>query len=112
MRRVGHIEGTGERRGVYRVLVGKPERKRPLERPRRRWVDNIKMYLQEVGCGGMDWINLAQVAFECGNEPSGSTKAGNFFTENLLASQEGLCSMEYIKLVEPAVVVSLYILTT
>ena len=47
-------------RGVYRVLVGKPERKRPLGRPRRRWVDNIKMDLQEVGCGGMDLIELAQ----------------------------------------------------
>ena len=50
----------GERRGVYRVLVGKPEVKRPLRRPRRRWEDNIKMDLQEVGCGGMDWIELAQ----------------------------------------------------
>ena len=50
----------GERRGVYRVLVGKPEGKRPLERPRCRWEDNIKMDLQEVGCGGMDWIELAQ----------------------------------------------------
>jgi hypothetical protein len=47
-------------RGVYRVLVGKPEEKRPLGRPRRRWEDNIKMDLQEVGCGGMDWIELAQ----------------------------------------------------
>jgi hypothetical protein len=46
----------GERRGVYRVLVGKPEGKRPLGRPRRRWEDNIKMDLQEVGCGGMEWI--------------------------------------------------------
>jgi len=50
----------GERRDVYRVLVGKPEGKRPLRRPRRRWKDNIKMDLQEVGCGGMDWIKLAQ----------------------------------------------------
>jgi len=50
-----------ERKGVYTVLVGKPERKRPLGRPRRRWEDNIKMDLQEVGCGGMDWIELAQV---------------------------------------------------
>jgi hypothetical protein len=50
----------GERRGVYRVLVGKPEGKRPLGRPRSRWEDNIKMDLQEVGCGGMDWIVLAQ----------------------------------------------------
>jgi hypothetical protein len=49
-----------ERRGVYRVLVGKPEGKRPLGKPRRRWGINIKMELQEVGCGGMDWIELAQ----------------------------------------------------
>ena len=49
----------GERRGVYRVLMGKPEGKRPLGRPRRRWKDNIKMGLQEVGWG-MDWIDLAQ----------------------------------------------------
>ena len=46
-------------RGVYRVLVRKPEGKRPLGRPRRRWEDNIKMYLHEVGCGGGDWIELA-----------------------------------------------------
>jgi len=50
----------GERRGLYRVLVGKPEGKRPLGRPRHRWEDNIKMDLQEMGCGGMDWIELAQ----------------------------------------------------
>jgi len=50
----------GERRGVYRVLVGKPEGKRPLGRSTCRWEDNIKMDLQEVGCGGMDWIELAQ----------------------------------------------------
>jgi hypothetical protein len=51
----------GEMRGVYRVLVGKPEGKRPLGRPRRRWKDNNKMDLQEVGWGGsMDWIDLAQ----------------------------------------------------
>jgi len=50
----------GERRGVYRVLMAKPEGKRPLGRPRRRWVDNIKMDLQEVGFGGMDWIDLTQ----------------------------------------------------
>ena len=50
----------GERRGVYRVLVGKPERKRPLGRPRRKREDNIKMDLQEVRCGGMDWIEVAQ----------------------------------------------------
>jgi len=50
----------GERRGVYRVLVRKPEGKRPLGRPRRRWECNIKMDLQEVGCGSMDWIELVQ----------------------------------------------------
>jgi hypothetical protein len=50
----------GERKGVYRVLVGKPEGKRPLGRPRHRWEDNIKMDLQEVECGGMGWIELAQ----------------------------------------------------
>jgi hypothetical protein len=50
----------GERRGEYRVLVGKPEEKRPLGRPRRRCEDNIKMDLQEVECGGMDWIKMAQ----------------------------------------------------
>ena len=50
----------GEGRGVYRVLGGKPEGKRPLGRPRPRWEDNIKLDIQEVGCGGMDWIELAQ----------------------------------------------------
>jgi len=50
----------GERRGLYRVLLGKPEGKRPFGRPRHRWEDNIKMDLQEVGCRGMDWIELAQ----------------------------------------------------
>ena len=60
MRYVGHVAGMGVRRGVFRVLVGKSEGKRPLERPRRRWEDNIKMDLQEVGCGGMDWIELAR----------------------------------------------------
>jgi hypothetical protein len=50
----------GERRGVCRLLVGKTEGKRPFGRPRRRWEDNITMDLQEVGCGGMDWIELAQ----------------------------------------------------
>jgi len=50
----------GEKRGVYRVLVRKPEGKRPLGRPRHRWEDNIKRDLQEVGCGGVGWIELAQ----------------------------------------------------
>ena len=50
----------GDRRGVYRVLVGKPEGQRPLGRPRQRWKNNIKMDLQQVGCRGMDWIEMAQ----------------------------------------------------
>ena len=60
MRLAGHVARMGERRVIYRGLVGKPERKRPLGRPRRRWEDNMKMDLQEVGCGSMDWIELAQ----------------------------------------------------
>jgi len=56
----GHVARMGEGRGVYRVLVGKPDGKRPLGRPRHRWEDNIKMDHQEVGCGGMDWIELAR----------------------------------------------------
>jgi hypothetical protein len=60
MRWAGFVARVGRRRGVYRVWVGKPERKRTLERPRRRWEDNIKMDLKEVGCGGMDWIDLVQ----------------------------------------------------
>ena len=60
MRWAGHVARLGEERGVYSVLVGKPEGKRPLGRPRRRWVDKIRMELQEVGCGYMDWIELAQ----------------------------------------------------
>jgi len=55
-----HVAHMCEERGVYRFLVGKPEGGRPLGRPRRRWVDNIRMDLQEVGCGYMDWIGLAQ----------------------------------------------------
>ena len=60
MRWAGHVARMGEERGVYRVLVGKPEGRKPLGRPRRRWVDNIRMDLQKVGCVYMDWIGLAQ----------------------------------------------------
>jgi hypothetical protein len=60
LRWAGYVERVGEGRGVYRVLVGKPEGKRPLGRPRRRWEDNSRMGLNEVGCGCEDWIGLAQ----------------------------------------------------
>jgi hypothetical protein len=92
----------GEDRGVQSVLVGKPEGKRPLGRRRRRWEDNIKMDLQEVGgvCG--DWMELAQDrdrwrALVGTVRLSDSINAGNFLTSckvYWLASQEGLCSME------------------
>ena len=57
----GHVAHMGEKSGVYRVLVGKPEGKKPLGRPRCRSEDNIKINLQEVGCRGVDWIDLVQV---------------------------------------------------
>ena len=60
MRWEGHVARMGEGRDVHRVLVGKPEGKKPRRRPRRRWEDNINMDLQEVGCGGMHWVELAQ----------------------------------------------------
>ena len=60
MRWAEDVARMGERRGVYRVLVGNPEGKKPLGRPRISWEDNNKMNLQEVGCGGVDWIELAQ----------------------------------------------------
>jgi 3-oxoacyl-ACP reductase-like protein len=60
MRWAGHVAPMWERRGAYRVFVGKTEGKRPFGLPRRRWESNIKMDLQEAGCRGMDWIGLAQ----------------------------------------------------
>ena len=60
IRWAGHVARMGEERGVYSVLLGKPKGRRPLGRPRRRWVDNIRTDLQEVGCVYMDWIGLAQ----------------------------------------------------
>jgi hypothetical protein len=73
----------GEKRGAYRILMGRPEGRRPLGRSRRRWDDNIKMDLPDVGLG-MDWIELAQdrdrwrALCECGNETPGSIKCGEF----------------------------------
>ena len=84
MRLAGRVARMGERRDICRVLVGKPEGKRPLGRPRRRWGDNIKMDLQEVGCGGCGLdrgsSGYGQVASTCesSNEPSGSIKCGEF----------------------------------
>jgi hypothetical protein len=60
MRWVGRVACIGDRKVVYRVLVEKPEGKSPLGRPRRRWKDNIKIILQKLGCGDMDWIDLIQ----------------------------------------------------
>jgi hypothetical protein len=60
MRWAGHVARRGEGRGAYRVLVGRPEGKRPLGRPRRKWEDNIKMDLREIGIDGENWIRLAQ----------------------------------------------------
>jgi hypothetical protein len=60
MRWAGHVARTGEKRNAYRLLVGKPERKRPLGRPKRKWLNNIRMYLGEVGWGDVDWVSLAQ----------------------------------------------------
>jgi hypothetical protein len=80
MRWAGHVARMVEKRNAYRVLVRKPEGKRPLGRPRRRWVDNIKMDLLETGWGGVDWIGLAQdrdkwrALVNAGYEPSGSVK--------------------------------------
>jgi hypothetical protein len=65
MRWTGHVARMGERRGVYRILVGKPERERPLRRPRHRWENNIKMDLQEVGCGGV-WTGSSLLRMRTG----------------------------------------------
>jgi hypothetical protein len=60
VRWAGNVARMGAKRNAYRILVGKPEGKRPLGRPRRRWENDIKMYLREIGWGVMDWIHLAQ----------------------------------------------------
>jgi hypothetical protein len=102
MRWEGHVARMGEGRGVYRVLVGKPEGKKPLGRHRRRWEDNIKADLQEVGCEGVDWIELAQdrdrwrALVNVVMKLWAAQNAGNLLTiaANRLTSQEGLWSMQ------------------
>jgi len=91
------VARMGEKRGVYKVLVGKPERKKPLGWPRRRWEDNIKMDLQEVGCGGMDWIELAQDRNRWRALVTAvmNLREISWLTEKPLVSQ-GLCSMEEV----------------
>jgi hypothetical protein len=85
MRWAGQVARMGEGRGVYRVLVGRPEGKRPLGIPRRRWEDNIKLDLRETGIDGANWIRLAQNRIwlagfcEHGNEPSGSIRRRDIF---------------------------------
>jgi hypothetical protein len=79
----GHVARVGERRGAYRILIGRAEGRRPLGRPRRRWEDNIKLDLKEVGWGhGLDGAGsgYGKVAscFKCGNEPLGFIKCGEF----------------------------------
>jgi hypothetical protein len=80
IRSVGHVARMGEKRNVYRLLVGKPDGKRPLGRPRCRWMDNIKMDLLQIGLSVVDWIGLAQDRYSwralvnSGDEPSGSIK--------------------------------------
>ena len=91
VRWAGHIAGMGKGRGVYRVLVGKPWRKRPLGGPRRRWEDNIKMDLQKVGSGGMNWIDLAE---DRDRWRALVTAVMNLRVSYRLVSREGHCSMD------------------
>jgi hypothetical protein len=83
MRYAGQVARTGERKGAYRVLLGKPEGKRPLGRPRRRWEDNIRWIFRKWDVGartGSSWLRQGQVpgTCECSNEPSGSIKCSEF----------------------------------
>jgi hypothetical protein len=106
MRWAEHVARMGEGRDVYRVLVGRPEGKRPLGRPRSRWEDNIKMELREVGIDGANWIRLGQdrvrwrAFFEHDNVPSGSVKKAGYsltsrvtisFSNNILHHRLNKC---------------------
>ena len=97
----GACNAYGVRRGVCRILVGKPERKRPLVSPLRRWEDNVKMDLQEVGYVRLDWIELAKDRDRWRALMNAVMYLGvpklreiSSLSENRLTSQEGLCSME------------------
>jgi hypothetical protein len=92
VRWAGHVARMGEGRRVYRLLVGRPEVKKPLGRPRRKWEDNIKMDLREIGIDGENWIQLAQDRVqwrvcEYDNEPSGSIKKTGYFFDELSDNQ-------------------------
>ena len=96
MRWSGHVARMGERIGLHRVLMGKPEGKRPLGRPRHRWEDNIKMDLQELGCGGngldrcgSGWGQVAGIC-DCGNEPSGSIKCWELCQDQCTTSKKSM----------------------
>jgi hypothetical protein len=65
MRWAGHVARKGEKRNAYRLLVGKPEGRSPLGRPKRRWLDNIRMYVGEIGWGDVDWIGVAKDRGKC-----------------------------------------------
>jgi hypothetical protein len=98
---------NGEKRNAYRILVGKPEGKRPLGRPRRRWEDNIRMDLIQIGWGGMDWIDVAQdrdqwrALVNTVMNLLVTKMLGNFLVAaQLAASQEGLSSMELVILMK------------
>ena len=98
MRWARHVARMGERGAVYRVLVGKTEGKRPFGKPRRRWEGSVRTDLQEVGCGGGDWVELVQdrdrwralVSAVMNLKMWGISR----LAENQLASQEGLCCVE------------------
>jgi hypothetical protein len=103
MRWAGHVARMGEKRNVYRLLVRKPEGKRPLGRPRHRWMDNIKMHLSEIGLGVVDWIGLAQDRYRWRALVNSvmnlrvPCNAGNYrMAAQLVASREGLSSTELV----------------
>jgi hypothetical protein len=92
----GHVARMGEKRGSYRVFVGRTEETRSLWIPRRRSMRNNKMYLQEVGCVGMGWINLAQGKDRWRALVNAVMRGISWLIEHRLAFQDGLCSMQFV----------------